>query len=226
MDPRTVFEGVIALIVSPARAAVPRSLCWQPGAATLGFCVPVDIHVFEGNINRPAEAVVLTGIERGFLYHHEVHMVPSAHAGIVYVSNFHALPNVDAPNLDALRDAVFGDVQVDLVGPGIGSAVFEGNAVGAAGVSVVAGVAPVVDVSAFRGCQFKHRPICKIKCVGAVVTWGARGMPHRPGQTFCQASTPGEFVAAVNGAAGSCLWIGFEVKTVGDFIVPKICCQE
>lgn len=184
MDPRTVFEGVIALIVSPARAAVPRSLCWQPGAATLGFGVPVDIHVFEGNINCLSETVVLAGVERGLLHHHEVHMVPSAHAGIVYVSDFHALPNIDAPNLDALRDAVFGDVQVNLVGPGGGGAVFKRDAVGAAGVSVVAGVPPVVDVPAFRGCQFKHRPICEIISEGAIGSRCAGGMRHRPGQAF------------------------------------------
>lgn len=123
MDPRTVFEGILALVVGPARTAIPRSFCCQSWSATLGASVPVDFHVFEGNIDGFAKAVILAVNKRGLLHHHEVHMVPGAHAGIVHGRDFHALRNIDASKLEVLRDAVFGDMQVDLVGPGGGGAV-------------------------------------------------------------------------------------------------------
>lgn len=184
MDPRTVFEGILALVVGPARTAIPRSFCCQSWSATLGASVPVDFHVFESNIDGFAKAVILAVNKRGLLHHHEVHMVPGAHAGIVHGRDFHALPNIRASDFYAGRDTVFGDVHINLVGPGVSAAVLQGDAVRAAGVAVVAGVAPMIDIATLGCQQFKHASISKIERVGAIILRITGVMSYRPGQAF------------------------------------------
>ena len=110
--------------------------------------------------------------------------MPGAGACVVHVRNFHALPNIRASDFYAGRDTVFGDVHINLVGPGVSAAVLQGDAVRAAGVAVVAGVAPMIDIATLGCQQFKHASISKIERVGAIILRITGVMSYRPGQAF------------------------------------------
>ena len=111
-------------------------------------------------------------------------VVTGAIAGIIGIGNFSALSHVDTFGFEGKRYTVLGDVHVDLVGPGAGGAVFERDAVGAIGITVGAGIAPMINIAAFGGQDFKHGSVCEIKCKSAIICWVARIMTDRPSQPF------------------------------------------
>lgn len=60
-----------------------------------------------------------------------MHMMPGAGASVIYVRDLHTLRNVHSPDFHTRGNAVFGYVKINLVGPGAGGAVLQGDAVGA-----------------------------------------------------------------------------------------------
>ena len=130
--PWTWLESVTTHIIGPARTAVPFRFHRQARATALSAGIPVDVHIPKCDVHRLAKAVILAGIECCLFYHHEMHVMPGAGACIIHVCDFHALPNVRASDFYTGGNAVFGDVQINLVGPGVGGAVLQGDAVGAA----------------------------------------------------------------------------------------------
>lgn len=111
--------------------------------------MPVDIHISKGDVHRLAKTIILASVKSRLFNHHKVHMMPGAGAGVIHLRDFHALPNIRASDLYTLRDTIFRNVEVDLVGPGVGGAVLQGDAVGAARVAVITGVAPMIHKPTF-----------------------------------------------------------------------------
>lgn len=105
-------------------------------------------------------------------------MMPGAGACVIHVRDFHALPNVRASDFYTGRNTVFGDVQVNLVGPGVGGAVLQGDAVRTARVAIVAGVPPMVNIPSLGCCQIEHGSISKVERVGAIIGWRTGAMPY------------------------------------------------
>lgn len=175
---------ISAHIISLTYAAIPGRFCLKPGSASTGSSVVVDFDISESDINRFTKAIVSTGVQGWFFYDHEMNMMSSAHASIVDIANFLPLQYRSAFHLQLGRDAVFCQMQVDLIGPGGGCAIFEGDTVGAARIAIRAGVAPMVDQATF-GCQkLKHGSVRKIESIGTVILRIAGAVTHRSGESL------------------------------------------
>lgn len=94
--------------------------------------MPIDAHILKGDIHGFAKAVIPAAIQCGLLDHHEMQMVPGADASIVRFADELPLAYISPFGFQGCRDAILGEVQIDLIGPGRSGAVFKGNTIGAA----------------------------------------------------------------------------------------------
>ena len=127
--PRSGSEGISAHIIGSSRTAIPPRFRCEAGVTALRRSMPVNIHVLKGDIHCLTKTVISAGVEGRLFNHHKMHVMTGAGACVIHVRNFHALPNIHAPDFNIRRDAVFSDVQVDLIGPGAGAAVLKRDAV-------------------------------------------------------------------------------------------------
>lgn len=97
-------------------------------------------------------------------------VMTGAVACVIRFGNELTLADVYAFSLESRRDAALGDVHINLVSPRRCAAVFKGDAIGAAGITVGAGIPPMINIAALGREDFEHGAIGKIKGVGAVVT--------------------------------------------------------
>jgi len=126
-------------------------------------------------------------------------VVTVAITGVIHVANILSLADWRALVPDGSRDAVFCQVEVQLVGCGVGGGILDDQVIGTVWIVIVAAVVEYPSHSAARSQQGEHGAIGKIKSIPAILIYAGKinqFMPNAAFQHLGSPRSPGKLVTA------------------------------